>query len=97
MAPANDNGKVFRIHVSGGQNTLFMLVCVYGDKPEETLDKYLAHAAVLQRAPAEHIPTLDADAKGIDTFIKPIKKAPGYELVNRLKLHWADRNLIAPA
>lgn len=87
-------GKVFRIHVSGGQNTLFMLVCVFSPEPEETLRKYLEHAAVWQRAEPEAIPTLDENSVGIDAHIRAIKKAPGYELVNRLALHPLDRTLL---
>lgn len=87
-------GKVFRIHVSGGQNSLFMLVCVFSPQPEETLRKYLHHAAVFQRAEPEHIPTLDESSTGIDVYIRAIKKVPGYELVNRIKLHPLDLTIV---
>ncbi|MBX3730638.1 MAG: hypothetical protein KF858_15790 [Candidatus Sumerlaeia bacterium] len=94
MAPNPANGKVYRIHVSGGQNNLSMLICVFASEPLDTLGKYLAHAAVITRSKPVPVPTMNGASKGIDLFIGDIKKAPGYEILNRLQIHPIDRTLV---
>ncbi|MDK2972477.1 MAG: hypothetical protein PWP23_2232 [Candidatus Sumerlaeota bacterium] len=89
------DGRVYRIHVSGGTNNLSMLICVFAPDPHEVLDKYLHHAAVVSLSEPVLVPTMDGNSKGIDVFITPQDRAPGYQILNRLKLHPIDRTLIS--
>jgi hypothetical protein len=71
-----------------------MLICVFASEPLDVLGKYLAHAAVTTRSKPVPVPTMDATSKGIDLFIGETKKAPGYEILNRLTLHPIDKTLV---
>lgn len=93
-APIKDPGKIYRIHVSGGQNRLSMLVCVFSPEPLETLKRYLERSAVIVLSEPVPVPTMNADSKGIDVFIRARKAAPGFEFVNRKRLHPIDRTLM---
>lgn len=90
----DETGKVYRIHVTGGATNLSLLICVFSPDPPETLDAYIKHASVRAMSDPVLIPTMDENSKGLDVYIRAIKGAPGYEIVNRLQIHPLHRGLI---
>ena len=92
-----EDGKVFRILVSGGNNHLAMLIGVLSRDPLDTLQKYMKRSsAVIEGEPVEVNSLTPAD-KGVDLVIEAIDKEPGYAVRNLKKIHWLDKTLVGPS
>jgi len=91
---AQESGVVYRYAVRVTTTTLGQLAAVYGDNPDATLDAYLRHiGAKLVERPVR-LPDMKPGRHGIDQHIGPKDGAPGYQLLNRLEIHWLDRGLM---
>ncbi len=82
---APTSGTVYKLVATGGMNHLALLVGVDSSDPQKTIEDFLRHAAVtVNEAPTE-VPTLAIDSPKLDLIIRAIDRAPGYEVLNRLK------------
>jgi len=86
---------VYRVVANNEKGDYGILVAVYADDPEETLQAYL-RTTVVRVIGEPEVVEMDAARKGIDAHIEPIKEAPGFAVRNRLRLSTFDRVLKDP-
>jgi hypothetical protein len=88
-----ENGSVYKVVASGGQNKLAQLIGVLSPNPEETLRKWLEHSSVHIVEEPALVPGMKAADPGVDHVLRAISKKPGFTLVNRLEQSPFERML----